>query len=141
MYVDLEMFLTEQLSYKERINEIINSTYEEDIRKIRLNDEEVKYKNSIRKYLSASINKINEVASGSFSLYKIGKDIDANFKVIEGRIRKSKQELIEEFNNMASICYNLDEKQKRLVNIAMNVIIDYSDDAKTDEARERFLNK
>ena len=42
---------------------------------------------------------------------------------------------------MASICYNLDEKQKRLVNIAMNVIIDYSDDAKTDEARERFLNK
>lgn len=141
MYVDLEMFLTEQLSYKERINEIINSTYEEDIRKIRLNDEEVKYKNSIRKYLSASINKINEVAGGSFSLYKIGKDIDANFKVIEGRIRKSKQELIEEFNNMASICYNLDEKQKRLVNIAMNVIIDYSDDAKTDEARERFLNK
>lgn len=141
MYVDLEMFLTEQSSYKERVNEIINSTYEEDIRKIRLNDEEVKYKNSIRKYLSASINKINEVAGGSFSLYKIGKDIDANFKVIEGRIRKSKQELIEEFNNMASICYNLDEKQKRLVNIAMNVIIDYSDDAKTDEARERFLNK
>lgn len=141
MYVDLEMFLTEQSSYKERANEIINSTYEEDIRKIRLNDEEVKYKNSIRKYLSASINKINEVAGGSFSLYKIGKDIDANFKVIEGRIRKSKQELIEEFNNMASICYNLDEKQKRLVNIAMNVIIDYSDNAKTDEARERFLNK
>ena len=89
MYVDLEMFLTEQSSYKERVNEIINSTYEEDIRKIRLNDEEVKYKNSIRKYLSASINKINEVAGGSFSLYKIGKDIDANFKVIEGRIRKS----------------------------------------------------
>ena len=141
MYVDLEMFLQEQAVYKQKVNELLQSGFDNDILKIKLADEEVKYKNSIRKFLSAAINKINEVASGNFSLYKLGKDIDANFKVIESKVRKSKQELIEEFNEMMPLVNNLEEKNKRLVNIAIAVIIDYSDDIKQDSARESFLNK
>lgn len=141
MYVDLEMFLSEQSIYKQKINELMSSGLDNEILKIRLDEEEIKYKNSIRKFLSVSINKINEVAGGNFSLYKLGKDIDANFKVIESKVRKSKQELIEEFNNMMPLINNLEEKNKRLVNIAIAVIIDYSDDIKHDSARESFLNK
>lgn len=140
MYVDLEMFNQEKERYLSNILQIKNSNYDADILQIKLNEEETKYKNSIRKYLSASINKVNEIANGQFSLYKIGKDLDVNFKVIEGKIRKGKQEIIDEFNSMQNLVLNLDEKNKKLTLIAMNVIIDYSDDIIVNKDREIYLN-
>lgn len=140
MYVDLEMFNQEKERYLSNISQIKNSNYDADILQIKLNEEETKYKNSIRKYLSASINKVNEIANGQFSLYKIGKDLDVNFKVIEGKIRKGKQEIIDEFNSMQNLVLNLDEKNKKLTLIAMNVIIDYSDDIIVNKDREIYLN-
>lgn len=140
MYVDLEMFNQEKERYLSNISQIKNSNYDADILQIKLNEEETKYKNSIRKYLSASINKVNEIANGQFSLYKIGKDLDVNFKVIEGKIRKGKQEIIDEFNSMQNLVLNLDQKNKKLTLIAMNVIIDYSDDIIVNKDREIYLN-
>ena len=140
MFVDLNMFASEKSMYQSSVNEIINCGYPEDIQKIKLDEAEAKYKNSIRKYLSVSINKINEIAGGTFSLYKVGKDLDANFKVIEGKVRKSKQELIAEFNNYQSIIASLDERKKKEVLTAMNVIVDYSDDKVENNDRETYLN-
>ncbi|MBR3523383.1 MAG: hypothetical protein IKN87_01710 [Bacilli bacterium] len=140
MFVDLNMFASEKSMYQSSVNEIINYGYPEDIQKIKLDEAEAKYKNSIRKYLSVSINKINEIAGGTFSLYKVGKDLDANFKVIEGKVRKSKQELIAEFNNYQSIIASLDERKKKEVLTAMNVIVDYSDDKVENNDRETYLN-
>ena len=139
MFVDLNMFQSEKSVYQSTIAEINNSYYPDDIRKIKLDEAEAKYKNSIRKYLSVSINKINEIAGGSFSLYKVGKDLDANFKVIEGKVRKSKQEIINEFNGYQNILSSLDEKKKKEVLTAMNVIVDYSDDAKVNIDRDAYL--
>ena len=133
------MFQSEKSVYQSTIAEINNSSYPDDIRKIKLDEAEAKYKNSIRKYLSVSINKINEIAGGSFSLYKVGKDLDANFKVIEGKVRKSKQEIINEFNGYQNILSSLDEKKKKEVLTAMNVIVDYSDDAKVNIDRDAYL--
>ena len=141
MFVDLSMFASEKSMYQSSVNEIINSGFPEDIKKIKLDEAETKYKNSIRKYLSVSINKINEIAGGAFSLYKIGKDLDANFKVIEGKIRKSKQELIAEFNTYQNILGSLDEKKRKEVLTAMNVIVDYSDDQVENNDRDAYLKR
>lgn len=139
MYVDLSMFKLEKERYLADINEINASDLAEDIKRIKLDEALARYKNSIRKYLSVAINKINEVTGGNFSLYKIGKDIDANFKVIEGKIRKSKQEIIEEFNLYQSILPTLDDKRKNEFLTALNIVVDYSDDIKVDKDREKFL--
>lgn len=141
MFVDLSMFASEKSMYQSSVNEIMNSGYPEDIKKIKLNEAESKYKNSIRKYLSVSINKINEVVGGIFSLYKVGKDLDVNFKVIEGKVRKSKQEIIAEFNNYQDIIASLDEKKKKEVLTAMNVIVDYSDDQVENNDRDAYLQR
>ena len=139
MYVDLSMFQLEKDRYLADVNVINNSNYEEDIKKIKLDEALAKYKNNIRKFLSVAINKVNEVVGGGFSLYKIGKDIDANFKVIEGKVRKSKQEIIAEFNNYQNIIPTLDEKKKKDFLIALSIIVDYSDDILKDELKEAFL--
>ena len=141
VFVDLNMFASEKSAYQSSVNDIMNSDFPEDIKKIKLDEALNKYKNSIRKYLSVSINKVNEIAGGTFSLYKIGKDLDANFKVIEGKIRKSKQELIAEFNNYQNIIASLDEKKKKEVLTAMNVIVDYSDDEQTNSDRDAYLQR
>ena len=139
MFVDLSMFPSEKSVYLSSIEEINNSNYADDIKKIKLDEAEAKYKNSIRKYLSVAINKVNEIAGGSFSLYKIGKDLDANFKVIEGKVRKSKQEIIAEFNNYQGALESLDERKRKEVLTAMNVIVDYSDDKIENAERDMYL--
>ena len=141
MFVDLNMFSSEKNVYLSSVEEINNNNFSEDIKKIKLAEAEAKYKNSIRKYLSVAINKINEIANGSFSLYKIGKDLDANFKVIEGKVRKSKQELVAEFNNYQSILPNLDEKKRKEILTAMNIIVDYSDDEQINSDRNAYLQR
>lgn len=141
MFVDLNMFSSEKSVYLASVEEINNSTYADDIKKIKLAEAEAKYKNNIRKYLSVAINKINEIANGSFSLYKIGKDLDANFKVIEGKVRKSKQELVAEFNTYQSILPSLDEKKRKELLTAMNIIVDYSDDEQVNSDRDAYLQR
>jgi len=140
MYVDLSMFKLEKDRYLADVNIINNSDLAPDIKKIKLDEALAKYKNSIRKYLSVAINKVNEVTGQTFSLYKMGKDIDANFKVIEGKIRKSKQEIITEFNSYQSILQTLDDKKKKEFLTALNIIVDYSDNINVDKEREMFLH-
>ena len=139
MYVDLSMFASDKNIYLSSVNEINNSNYADDIKKIKLDEAEAKYKNSIRKYLSVALNKINEISGDSFSLYKIGKDLDANFKVIEGKVRKSKQEIIEEFNKYQGLLPQLDEKRRKEFLTAMNIIVDYSDNAVVNSERDAYL--
>ena len=141
MFVDLNMFSSEKSVYLSSVEEINNSNYSDDIKIIKLKEAEDKYKNSIRKYLSVAINKINEIANGSFSLYKVGKDLDANFKVIEGKVRKSKQELVAEFNTFQNILLNLDDKKRKDVLTAMNIIVDYSDNKIDNDDRDAYLQR
>ena len=139
MYVDLSMFASDKNIYLSSVNEINNSNYADDIKKIKLAEAEAKYKNSIRKYLSVALNKINEISGDNFSLYKIGKDLDANFKVIEGKVRKSKQEIVTEFNKYQGLLPQLDEKRRKEFLTAMNIIVDYSDDAVVNSERDAYL--
>lgn len=139
MYVDLSMFASDRSVYLSSVEEINNSTFADDIKKIKLTEAETKYKNSIRKYLSVALNKVNEVSGDNFSLYKIGKDLDANFKVIEGKVRKNKQEIVEEFNKYQGLISQLDDKKKKEFLTAMNIIVDYSDDAVVDSDRDAYL--
>lgn len=139
MYVDLSMFDSDKSIYLSSVNEINNSTFADDIKKIKLAEAEAKYKNSIRKYLSVALNKVNEVSGDNFSLYKVGKDLDANFKVIEGKVRKSKQEIVEEFNKYQGLIPQLDDKKKKEFLTAMSIIVDYSDDAVVNSDRDAYL--
>ena len=139
MFVDLSMFASEKSMYLSSVEEINNSGYADDIKKIKLAEAEAKYKNGIRKYLSVALNKINEISGDNFSLYKIGKDLDANFKVIEGKVRKSKQEIVEEFNKYQGLIPQLDEKKRKEFLTAMNIIVDYSDDAVVNSDRDAYL--
>ena len=138
MFVDLEMFVSEREGHFRRLQEINNGNTDENIKNSQLKEEEDRYKNSIRKYLSVSINTINEVYP--FSLYKIGKDMDAKFHVIETKVRRGKREIMGEFEAKQNLALNLDPKKKRQFDIAMQVIVDYSDDLVENEERNAFLN-
>ena len=138
MFADLSMFNSEKEDHNNRMAEIANSDLEENIKNIKLKEEEERFKNSIRKYLSVAINTINEVFP--FSLYKMGKDMDAKFRVIETKIRKGKEEIKEEFEQNKSMLVNLEQKKQQNVLISMQVIIDYSDDVVVNEEKEAYLN-
>ena len=138
MFADLEAFVAEREEHFRRLQDINTCNYEPNIRNEKLKEEEDRYKNGIRKYLSTSISTVNEVFP--FSLYKIGKDMDAKFHVIETKIRKGKMEIYSEFMANQNLGNSLPPRKRRNFEIAMQVIFDYSDDIKANSAREAYLN-
>jgi len=138
MFSDLEAFVAEREDHFRRLNDLNTCNFDPNIRNEKLKEEDERYKNSIRKYLSTSISTVNEVFP--FSLYKVGKDMDAKFHVIETKIRKGKAEIYSEFMANQNLGNNLSPRKRRNLEIAMQVIFDYSDDIIADRAREAYLN-
>ncbi len=145
MFANLELFLQEKEVYRQKVEEIKASAQNpEELSKLLIEAEE-HFKGEVRKYLTSAITVINTNFGCQYSIYKVGKDFDVNFQVVETNVRKTRSEVIaemEEFKKQA-VGMDLTNEQITKINLAMEVLLTYSDDAtdKVDENKEAFLKE
>lgn len=145
MFANLELFLQEKEVYRQKVEEIKASAQTPEELSKRLIEAEEHFKGEVRKYLTSAITVINTNFGCQYSIYKVGKDFDVNFQVVETNVRKTRSEVIsemEEFKKQA-ISMDLTNEQITKINLAMEVLLTYSDDAtdKVDENKEAFLKE
>lgn len=129
MFIDINLFKIDQQKFYEELkelNEIDDDSKDKKVKEI--ND---KFRDKIRKYLPTCLNIINTNFGCQYSLYKVGKDFDASFKVIETNVKKTRDEVEGELNyyrNMAN--YNsFNESTKEQVELACEILTTYVDDS------------
>lgn len=128
MYTDIELFKEEQKKFFEELREV-NSSEDPDT-KNKIREINVKFRDDIRKYLPTCLNIINTTYNCQFSLYKVGKDYDANFKVIETNVKKTYDDLEADFQSLdSSIDINkLSDSDKYKLELAKEILITYVND-------------
>ncbi len=129
MFTDINLFKIDQQKFYEELkelNEIDDDSKDKNVKE--LND---KFRDKIRKYLPTCLNIINTNFKCQYSLYKVGKDFDASFKVIETNVKKTRDEVENELNyykNMSNY-NNMDESTKEQIELACEILITYVDDS------------
>lgn len=143
MFVELELFKTEKEQYASKILEINESFTNKDDLARKLEEASVKYKGQIRKFLPSALNIIKTVFGIDYSIYKVGKDFNSEFKVVETNVRKTKPEVFAEMNEfkLQAESMNLSADNINKLNLAMDVFITYSEDAEdtVDESKEDYM--
>lgn len=135
-YKDKDDYLKEVVSLEISNGEIDEETKaKQDKEKDKLKD---KFKDKIRKYIPTCLNHINTMFNIKYSIYKVGKDFDSSFNVIETNVKKTKEDIINELNYYLSITTNDAESIEKL-KLVMDILTTYVDD-KIDEEKERTLN-
>ncbi len=133
MFAEIDLFLTDREKFLEEINEINSSDDENKDKKI----EEItsKFKDKIRKYLPTCLNIINTTYGCKFSLYKVGKDFDSSFKVIETNVKKGKDEVVSELNTLrAGIDENsLSQDKRNQLDLVTEILTTYVGDLTEEE--------
>lgn len=128
MMTDIKLYEIDKEKYYNELNEL-NESGDTDIEKKtkEIND---KFRDKIRKYLPTCLNIINTNFNCKFSLYKVGNDYDANFRVIETNIKKEKEEVETELQNLKnSIDFNsLSSGTKEQIDLAIEILTTYVDD-------------
>jgi hypothetical protein len=144
MFVELEVFIKEKEDYQQKINEINETTKDEEEIKKKITEEAEKYKGQVRKHLPSALNVIKNTFSIDYSIYKVGKDFNSEFKVVETNVRKTKPEVIAEMNEfkLKADGMNLSESDMNKLILAMDVFLTYSEDAEEtiDENKEDYLS-
>ena len=139
---ELGLFFQEKNVHAQKLQEI-NDTFtnpEELARKQA--EEEERFKGQVRKFLPAALSTIKMIFQTEYSLYKVGKDFSSEFNVIETNIKKTKTEIVEEMNQFLeqASTMNLQADQLNALNIAVDVIVTYTDDApEHDEHKSDFI--
>lgn len=131
MFTDIKLFEIDKQKFFEELREINESGDPETEKKvIEINS---KFKDKIRKYLPTCLNIINTNFNCKYSLYKVGKDYDASFRVIETNVKKEKSEVESELQNLKnsidinSISANAIEQ----IDLAIEILTTYVDDSTT----------
>ena len=142
MFEDVELYIRDLKKYYDDVLELNEEGLEVNDKKRK--DLDSKFKDKIRKYLPSSLNIINSNFNCKFSLYKEGQDFDASFKMIETKVRKTKEEVSLELMNLRnSVDINsLSDKDKRQVELATEILTVYSDDDfMVNIGQSKFLNE
>ena len=105
MFTDINLFKKDVQDLFEELKELEFLEVEEKIKK----EKEItnNFKDKARKYLPTCLNIINTNFGCQFSLYKMGKDFNSSFKVIETNVRKSREEVEFELNNYSTASVNI----------------------------------
>lgn len=131
MFADIELFKEEQKKFYDELRELnLNTDIEESELKGKIREINVKFRDDIRKYLPTCLNIINTTFNCQFSLYKVGKDVDANFKVIETNVKKTLADLEADFANLESTIdiNKLSDSDKSKLELAKEILITYVND-------------
>ena len=135
MFVDLNSFSIEKEQYNQRVAELKGRVTDPAILARNIEEERLKFKGITRKYLASAIAVLKDVLNVDYSLYKVGRDVDANFKTIETTVQKTQTEIANELNVYIKQAnsMNLDAATSNKVALAINVIMSYVDDVAVDE--------
>lgn len=129
MFADINLFKIDQQKFYEELKELNDTNDDTKDKKIKeIND---KFRDKIRKYLPTCLNIINTNFGCQYSLYKVGKDFDANFKVIETNVKKTRDEVENELNGYKLLPnYNsFNDSIKEQIELACEILITYVDDS------------
>ncbi len=144
MFVDLGAFDNEKNLYNQRVENLKNTVTNPQVLERQLEEERLKFKGITRKYLSVALATLKEVFNIDYSLYKVGRDVDANFKTIETTVQKTQTEIANDMNEFVKKAngMNLEAYKINKLNIAIRVIMSYVDDVaiNEDENKEFYLN-
>ncbi len=145
MFTNLSIFPQEKETYHQTVQEIMNTVTDEEERNKKLEEAQEKFKGQVRKYLPSALDVIKTTFQCQYSIYKVGKDFDANFHVVETNVRKSKSEVLAEMEQLKAqaASMTLNNEQITKINLAMDVLLTYSDDVEEekDETRTFALEK
>lgn len=138
MFVDLNEFVKEKEEFLKEIG-LLDINNVEDTKEVK-EREELKntFKDKIRKYIPTCLNHINTMFNIKYSIYKVGKDFDSSFNVIETNVKKTKEDITNELNYYLSITTN-DAASIEKLHLVMDILTTYVDD-EINEERERALN-
>ena len=136
MFTDLELFKEERQKFYDSIREVNESNFAD--KDVRIRELNVKFRDDIRKYLPTCLNVINNNYNCHFSIYKTGKDYDANFNVIETSVKKTRGEIECELTNYRSLLNvtALSEHEQAQLDLATEIILMYVDDP-TEPKKEK----
>ena len=144
MFVELGTFLKEKELYNQKVIELKNTTVNPDELTRLLEEERLKFKGVNRKYLPTAISVIKNTFQVDYSLYKIGRDVDANFNTIETNVNKTQSEIAVEMNQFVQQAngMGLTEEQVSKLNLAIDIIMTYVDDTAVSEDQNKafYLN-
>lgn len=131
MFTNLADFPKEKDDFRQKLLDIHNRPLPDNDKERLKEEAKEAFKMQIRQYLPLALEVIKELFNVQYSLLKVGKDYDANFRVVETSIRKTKPELladIENFKTQAAL-KSLTGEQLQKFNLAMDVLMTYTDDA------------
>lgn len=139
MFTDIKLFEIDKQKFFEELREL-NESGDSEIEKKNL-EIKSKFKDKIRKYLPTCLNIINTNFNCKFSLYKVGNDYDANFKVIETNVKKDKSEVESELQNLKnSININsLSNSTREQIDLAIEILTTYVDDSGIPKIIDPYL--
>ncbi len=142
MFEDVELYLRDLKNYYDGIQEFnLNGVDQNDKKRT---DFDSKFKDKIRKYLPSALNIVNTKYNCKFSLYKEGQDYSSSFKVIPTKVKKTKNEVINELMGFEqnSNLKDLNPNDKRQLSLALEILIVYSDDNfQNDIGQSKFLEE
>lgn len=142
MFEDVELYLRDLKNYYDGIQEFnLNGVDQNDKKRT---DFDSKFKDKIRKYLPSALNIVNTKYNCKFSLYKEGQDYSSSFKVIPTKVKKTKNEVINELMGFEqnSNLGDLNPNDKRQLSLALEILIVYSDDNfQNDIGQSKFLEE
>ena len=128
MFEDIELYLRDLKDYYEGIQELnLQGLEANDSKRTDLDN---KFKDKIRKCLPSALNIVNKHFNCKFSLYKEGQSLDNKFNVIPSKIKKSKQEVVNELIGLEqnSNINSINPTEKKQLDLALEILIVYSDD-------------
>jgi len=140
MMTDIEAFKLDLNKYLEDLKELKASNDPELDKKIK--DLGEQFRNKVRKYLPTCLNIINTNFGCKFSLYKVGKDYNAAFKVVETNVRKSKEEVENELAALKASkdLTTLSPQVVSQIELACDILITYVDDGVEPKASQKYLD-
>lgn len=140
MFADINLFKLDQKKFYEELKELNEIT--DDTKDKKIKEANDKFRDKIRKYLPTCLSIINTNFGCQYSLYKVGKDFDANFKVIETNVKKTRDEVESELNGYKTLPnYNsFSDFTKEQIELACEILITYVDDSYgTDISKFTYL--
>lgn len=142
MFSDISVYNSDVKKFYEDLKEVEDKYLPDSPeRESRIKEVNDKFRDKIRKYLPTCLNIINTNFNCKYSLYKVGKDYNASFKVIETNVKKTKEEVESELNNLKnSIDMNsLSQSVQSEINLACEILITYVDDGSKPKYSNDFL--
>lgn len=140
MMTDIEAYKLDCKKYFEDLDELKASNDPDMDKKIKELGE--KFRDKIRKYLPTCLNIINTNFECKFSLYKVGKDYNAAFKVIETNVKKNKMEVENELEALKASkdISSLSPAVQSQIQLASEILVTYVDDGVQPKFSQSYLD-